>query len=103
MTIKTRLTLTLIVLVCLLSSSAWAQGTATHVAENDVYIHIPGSGGETAGQVLPVETLDRVTFTIIPRVHTKIAQSTGSDIEYHYIRICGGEYCVAVDPFTFNK
>ena len=81
-----------------------ATGTAlaaTHDADGDRYV---GAGDQgTTTSVLPVETVEAITFEVMPTIHERVETNSGRSITYSYVIVEVGGDEMYVDPFRFNR
>jgi len=74
---------------------------ATHDPDGDRYVGAAGKGpGES---VLPVETVEAITYDVMPQVHQRVEDNTGRTVTYSYVIVQVGDDTMAVDPFRFNR
>ncbi|MDF1521658.1 MAG: hypothetical protein P1P87_02415 [Trueperaceae bacterium] len=92
-------TLHLIALVAILAiGTAFA---ATHDPDADRYV---GAGDQgPAKAVLPVKTVEAITYEVMPQVHRRVEENTGRSVTYSYVIVTVGGEQMAVDPFRFNR
>ena len=92
-------TLRLIALLAILA--AGTALAATHDPDGDRYVGA-GDKGPTKS-VLPVETVEVITFEVMPAVHERVEDNTGRDVTYSYVIVQVGGDTMHVDPFRFNR
>jgi len=85
-------------LTILLAGTALA---ATHDPDGDRYVGAGGKGPNKS--VLPVETVEAITFEVMPRVHQRVEDNTGRSVTYSYVIVQVGDESMHVDPFRFNR
>jgi hypothetical protein len=74
---------------------------ATHDPDGDRYVGAGDEGAKTS--VLPVETVETITFEVMPQVHQRVEDATGRSITYSYVIVQVGGDEMSVDPFRFNR
>ena len=81
-----------------------AVGTAlaaTHDPDGDRYVGADDGGPKKS--VLPVETVEAITFEVMPQVHQRVEDNTGRTVTYSYVIVQVGGDSMHVDPFRFNR
>ena len=74
---------------------------ATYDPEGDRFV---GAGDEGAKKsVLPVETVEAITFGVMPRVYGRVEDNTGESVTYSFVIVQVGGDVMHVDPFRFNR
>ena len=91
--------LRLIALLAILA--AGSALAATHDPDGDRYVGAAGKGSKKS--VLPVETVEAITFEVMPRVHQRVEDNTGRSVTYSYVIVQVGDESMHVDPFRFNR
>ena len=81
-----------------------ATGTALAASHDPSCDRYVGGHGRGPGKsVLPVETVEAITFEKMPRVHQRVEDNTGRSVTYSYIIVQVGGDSMRVDPFRFNR
>jgi hypothetical protein len=74
---------------------------ATHDPDGDRYVGA-GDAGATES-VLPVETVEAITFEVMPQIHQRVEDQTGRTVTYSYVIVQVGGDSMRIDPFRFNR
>ena len=99
---RLRAILTAGLLATVIAGNALAQTyEAHHDPSNDRYVGTDGRGPGKA--VLPKETVERITFDVMPVIHQRVANNTKRNVTYSYVIVQVGDESMAVDPFRFNR
>jgi hypothetical protein len=82
----------------LLCGAAFAE---TYDPSGDRYVGAPDRGPTKS--VLPIETVEYVTYVKMPEIRQRIERNTGKSITYSLVFVQVGPDVMAVDPFRFNR
>jgi len=93
-----RTTLIALAAAALLSGAALAE---TYDPSGDRYVGAPDRGPTQS--VLPVETVEYVTYVTMSEIRQRIERNTGKSITYSLVFVQVGPDVMAVDPFRFNR
>jgi hypothetical protein len=74
---------------------------ATHDPDGDRYVGAADRGPKKS--VLPVETVEAITFEVMPEIHQRVEDNTGRTVTYSYVIVQVGGDTMHVDPFRFNR
>jgi hypothetical protein len=81
-----------------------ATGTAFAAMHDPAGDRIVGAGdGGPTKSVIPVETVEAITFDVMPAVHQRVEDNTGRTVTYSYVIVRVGGDAMHVDPFRFNR
>ncbi len=86
----------------LIAGNALAQTyDAQHDPDGDRYVGSDGLGPDHA--VLPIDTVEPITYETMPTIHQQVADNTERDVTYSYVIVSVGDESMTLDPFRFNR
>ena len=76
--------------------------SAGYNQDEDVYIVFHGAHFQRVTSFLPKALISNVLFDLQEGTHENITDVSGAEIDHYYIWVCLEDFCIPVDPFSYN-